>query len=106
MIQEAIQQLISGADLSREQARAVMDQIMSGGATHAQIGAFLVALRIKGETVDEIAESMIEEGQRTAIMVREDGARMVLVEGLHRLEACKALGEETIIGVVVQARAH
>ena len=58
------------------------------------------------KTVDEIAESMIEEGQRTAIMVREDGARMVLVEGLHRLEACKALGEETIIGVVVQARAH
>ena len=56
--------------------------------------------------VDEIAESMIEEGQRTAIMVREDGARMVLIEGLHRLEACKALGEETIIGVVVQARAH
>jgi anthranilate phosphoribosyltransferase len=55
MIQEAIQQLISGADLSREQARAVMDQIMSGDATHAQIGAFLVALRIKGETVDEIA---------------------------------------------------
>ena len=46
MIQEAIQQLISGADLSREQARAVMDQIMSGDATHAQIGAFLVALRI------------------------------------------------------------
>ena len=58
------------------------------------------------KTVDEIAESMIEEGQRTAIMVREDGARMVLVEGLHRLAACKALGEETIIGVVVQARAH
>ena len=58
------------------------------------------------KTVDEIAESMIEEGQRTAVMVREDGARMVLVEGLHRLEACKALGEETIIGVVVQARAH
>ena len=58
------------------------------------------------KTVDEIAESMIEEGQRTAIMVREDGARMVLVEGLHRLEACKALGEATIVGVVVQARPH
>jgi ParB-like chromosome segregation protein Spo0J len=58
------------------------------------------------KTVEEIAESMIEEGQRTAIMVREDGARMVLIEGLHRLEACKALGEETIIGFVVQARAH
>jgi ParB-like chromosome segregation protein Spo0J len=58
------------------------------------------------KTVEEIAESMIEEGQLTAILLREDGARFVLVEGLHRLEAAKALGEETIIGVIVQARAH
>ena len=50
------------------------------------------------ETVNEIAESMIEEGQRTAILVRPDGERFVLVEGLHRLEACKALGEDTIQG--------
>ena len=49
---------------------------------------------------------MIEEGQRTPIMVREDGKRYVLVEGLHRLEACKALGEETIVGLIVQARAR
>lgn len=55
MIREVIQKLIAGKDLGREEARAVMDQIMSGGATDAQIGAFLIALRIKGETVDEIA---------------------------------------------------
>ena len=64
MIQEAIQALIAGADLDREKARAVMDQIMSGGATDAQIGAFLIALRIKGESVDEIvgcAEGMREK---------------------------------------------
>ncbi len=64
MIQEAVQDLIAGADLDRVKARAVMDQIMSGGATDAQIGAFLVALRIKGETVDEIvgcAEGMREK---------------------------------------------
>ena len=64
MIQEAIQALIAGADLDRQKARAVMDQIMSGGATDAQIGAFLVALRIKGEGVDEIvgcAEGMREK---------------------------------------------
>lgn len=54
--------------------------------------------------VKEIAESMLEEGQRTPIMVRRDGDRFVLVEGLQRLEACKALGEETIIGILVQAR--
>jgi ParB-like chromosome segregation protein Spo0J len=52
--------------------------------------------------VAELAESMLEEGQKTPIRVRADGARFVLVEGLHRLEACKALGEETIVGVVVQ----
>ncbi len=54
--------------------------------------------------VDVIAESMLEEGQRMPILVRPDGERMVLVEGLHRLEACRALGEETIIGLIVQAR--
>lgn len=54
--------------------------------------------------VDEIAESMLSSGQLTPIMVRADGARFVLVEGLHRLEACKALGEAKINGILVQAR--
>jgi anthranilate phosphoribosyltransferase len=54
MIQQAIQQLVEGKNLGREQARQVMEQIMSGQATQAQIGAFLIALRIKGETIDEI----------------------------------------------------
>ncbi|MEX3007266.1 ParB N-terminal domain-containing protein [Hoeflea sp. TYP-13] len=56
--------------------------------------------------VDEIAESMLEEGQLTPILVRPDGDRYVLVEGLHRLEACKALGEETVEGMIVRARRH
>ena len=56
------------------------------------------------ETVDALAESILEEGQKTPILVRPDGARYVLVEGLHRLEACKALGEETIAAHLVQAR--
>ncbi len=56
------------------------------------------------KVVNEIAESMLEGGQRTPIWVRPDGKRFVLVEGLHRLEACKALGEETIVGLLVQAR--
>ena len=55
-------------------------------------------------TVDAIAESMLEEGQRTPILVRRDGDRLVLIEGLHRLEAARSLGEETIIGLYVQAR--
>ncbi len=40
------------------------------------------------------------------ILVRPDGARFVLVEGLHRLEAAKALGERTIVGYRVDARKH
>ncbi|MBI2503755.1 MAG: anthranilate phosphoribosyltransferase [Candidatus Latescibacteria bacterium] len=55
MIKEAIQQLIDRKDLSREAARQVMDQIMSGQTTDAQIAGFLVALRCKGETAEEIA---------------------------------------------------
>src|SRR5215475_14260137 len=55
MIQPAIAELMDGRDLSQEGARDVMRSIMDGDATPGQIGAFLVALRIKGETADEIA---------------------------------------------------
>jgi anthranilate phosphoribosyltransferase len=55
MIQHALQQLLDGRDLSRNEARTVMDGIMRGEATPAQIGGFLIALRVKGETADEIA---------------------------------------------------
>jgi hypothetical protein len=58
---------------------------------------------IKPEIVGEIAESMLDIGQQEPISVRLDGDRLVLVEGLHRLEACKALGETTILGVLVPA---
>lgn len=54
MVKEAIGILVEGRDLSREQAAAAMEAIMSGEATPAQIGSFLTALRIKGETVEEI----------------------------------------------------
>ncbi len=54
--------------------------------------------------VQEIAESVLEEGLKIPISVRKDGDRYVLVEGLQRLEAFKALGEDTILGYFVQAR--
>jgi sulfiredoxin len=54
----------------------------------------------------EIAESILQIGQQSPILVRQDGDRFVLVEGLHRLEACKQLGEQTIFGYLVQARRH
>jgi len=54
-VQQALARLLDGHDLSRDEARAVMNEIMEGEATSAQIGGFLVALRLKGETADEIA---------------------------------------------------
>ena len=61
---------------------------------------------LKPETVQQLAQSILENGQQTPILARRDGDRLVLVEGLHRLEACKALGEETIFGYLVQAAKH
>jgi uncharacterized ParB-like nuclease family protein len=58
---------------------------------------------LKSELVQEIAESILEIGQQAPILVRPDEDRFVLVEGLHRLEACRALGEKTIIGLLVSA---
>jgi sulfiredoxin len=54
--------------------------------------------------VDEIAASMLTDGQQTPIKVRTDGTRFVLIEGLQRLEAAKSLGELTILGYRVDAR--
>jgi len=56
--------------------------------------------------VAAVAESMLKDGQQTPIKVRADGERFVLIEGLHRLEAAKALGEPTIAGYRVDARKH
>ena len=53
-IKQALPLIINQQDLTRDAMRDVMRQIMSGGASDAQIGAFLVALRIKGESIDEI----------------------------------------------------
>ncbi len=55
MIREAIATLVDGKDLSLEEAASVMAEIMDGQASPAQLGAFLTALRIKGETANEIA---------------------------------------------------
>lgn len=55
MMPEAIRKVVEGADLTAEEAKAAMDSIMTGEATDAQIAAFITALRMKGETAQEIA---------------------------------------------------
>jgi len=72
MIREAINRLVSGRSLAMEDASAVMREIMEGEATPGQLGAFLTALRIKGETVAEIA-GMATVMRDKALKVRVDG---------------------------------
>ncbi|MBZ0129310.1 MAG: ParB N-terminal domain-containing protein [Rhodobacteraceae bacterium] len=56
--------------------------------------------------VQALAEDILENGQQTPIRVRSDGAAFVLIEGLHRLKAMQALGEDMIAGYLVHARLH
>ncbi len=72
-IQEAIAKVIEGADLGRGEMMDAMNQIMSGEATDAQIGAFLIALRVKGECVDEIAgAASVMREKATPIATKHD----------------------------------
>ena len=69
MIQEAIQVLVAGDDLDSTSIVRVMDDIMSGETTDAQIAAFLIALRLKGETKEEIAGcARVMRDKATSIM--------------------------------------
>ncbi len=68
MIQEAISKVVTGADLSEGEMVDVMDEVMSGACTPAQIGSFITALRMKGETIDEITGA--------ARVMREKAARV------------------------------
>jgi anthranilate phosphoribosyltransferase len=83
MIREAIAALVDGRSLTEAEAAAVMEEIMSGEATPAQFGAFVTALRLKGETVDEIAGM--------ARVMREKACR-VHVEGVL-LDTCGTGGD-------------
>lgn len=59
---------------------------------------------LEAARVEEIANDMLENGQTTPIRVRSDGDGYVLVEGYHRLEALRALGEDQVSGYLVQAQ--
>jgi len=74
MIKEAIQKVVENKDLSRDEAASVMDEIMKGEATPSQITAVITALRMKGETVEEItgfAHKMREHSIRIAPKVKD-----------------------------------
>ncbi len=98
----ANRKLVSGQNLGRDEIRAVMTLIMSGQATDAQIGCFLTALMVKGETVDEITgAATIMRDLSAKVSVRSDkivdsvgtggdGARLFNVSTASALVACAA----------------
>ena len=72
-IKQAIQTAIDGKNLTRDQMTDVMKTILSGEATPAQVGGFLVALRIKGETIDEItAAAQVMRSLATPVTPKSD----------------------------------
>jgi anthranilate phosphoribosyltransferase len=79
-MQTTLARLLDGHDLSRAEARAAMDEIMRGEATPAQLGGFLVALRLKGETADEIA-GCAEAMREHVLPVRPDRDDLVDTAG-------------------------
>ena len=83
MIKEAINIIVSNINLSEAEMAECMREIMEGKATDAQIGAFLTALRIKGETVDEITGA--------ARIMREKAATIKAPEGV--LDTCGTGGD-------------
>jgi len=86
MITDTLATLVEGSDLSRDTMVALMESIMTGGATPAQIGAALTALRIKGETVTEIA---------AAAEVMRNLAAKVEVSATHLVDLCGTGGSGT-----------
>lgn len=83
-IQQALQKLLNKQNLTVDEMRDVMRQIMSGNATDAQIGGFLIALRCKGETVDEMT---------AAAEVMRELAGKVEVTDKHVIDTCGTGGD-------------
>lgn len=83
-IQVALKKVIESGNLSEEEMASVMRQIMTGGATPAQIGGFLIGLRMKGETVDEIAG---------AARVMRELATPVTVDKAYLVDTCGTGGD-------------
>jgi anthranilate phosphoribosyltransferase len=84
-IVEAIRKATAGSNLTVDEAKDVFGDIMSGGATDAQIAAFIVALRMKGETADEITAA--------ATVMREKATHVLANDGRHVVDTCGTGGD-------------
>jgi anthranilate phosphoribosyltransferase len=97
IITESLRRLVDGRDLSRIEAAAAMDAIMSGAATHAQIAAFLTALRMKGETVEELI-GFAQVMRQKVVRIRTRGDEVAALTGTDRemlIDTCGTGGDAT-----------
>jgi anthranilate phosphoribosyltransferase len=96
IITEAVRHLVDRKDLSRIEAAAAMEAIMSGAATNAQIAAFLTALRMKGETVEElIGFAQVMRQKAVRIRVHDDVAGMTGTDREMLIDTCGTGGDAT-----------
>jgi anthranilate phosphoribosyltransferase len=98
-IKQAIAHLVRGQDLTEAEAETVMEQIMSGQATTAQIGGFLIALRLKGETVEEVT-GFARAMRRNAIAVHSRHRQLVDTCGTGG-DGCGTFNVSTMAAFVV-----
>jgi anthranilate phosphoribosyltransferase len=97
IITEAVRTLVDRRDLTRIEAAAAMEAIMSGGATSAQIAAFLTALRMKGETVEELI-GFAQVMRQKAAKIRTRGEEVAALTGTDRemlIDTCGTGGDAT-----------
>ncbi len=97
IITESLRRLIDRRDLSRIEAAAAMDAIMSGAATNAQIAAFLTALRMKGETVEELI-GFAQVMRQKVVRIRTRGDEVAALTGTDRemlIDTCGTGGDAT-----------
>ncbi len=95
IITEAVRALVERRDLTRIEAAAAMEAIMSGAATNAQIAAFLTALRMKGETVEELI-GFAQVMRQKAVRVRTRGQEVAALTGTDRemlIDTCGTGGD-------------
>jgi anthranilate phosphoribosyltransferase len=85
LFKDVLSQLLERRDLTQEVMLDVMHQVMGGGLSHAQIAAFLIALRAKGETVDEIAAA--------AMVMRELSTKVHIEDAAHLIDTCGTGGD-------------
>ena len=95
MILEALSRLVEGQDLSRDEAARVMEVLMSGQATDAQIASFLTAMRIKGETVEELCGfAAVMREKAAAVPTQYSGAGAISRPGqLMLVDTCGTGGD-------------